>query len=177
MYMKRILEEKLGFQRNTFFVTSDKSEITLHSRYRANIGFDSMKHEFESCECHLFNVNVKATYDSQHLTSFIKSCPSINKKNFMVWVRERTIPTERQPLAAKRLPTCADRGCHVVSVTDPSGRILGFLNRSRYFSIKQLLSCTHETEWTPFQTHYSFFSGSARNRTRASGSVAKNSDH
>jgi hypothetical protein len=36
----------------------------------------------------------------------------------------------------------------------------------------------HEAEWTPFQTHYFlFFSGSAGNRTRASGSVAKNSDH
>jgi hypothetical protein len=64
----------------------------------------------------------------------------------------------------------------VVSVTDPYGRILGFLDRSRYFSIKYLLSCTHEAEWTPFQTHY-FFSGSAGNRTQASGSVAKNSDH
>jgi hypothetical protein len=42
-------------------------------------------------------------------------------------------------------------------VTDPYGRILGFLDRSRYFSIKQLLSCTHEAEWTPFQTHYVFF--------------------
>jgi hypothetical protein len=39
-------------------------------------------------------------------------------------------------LLAKRLPTFADRGCHVVSVTDPYGRILGFLDRSRYFSIK-----------------------------------------
>jgi hypothetical protein len=28
------------------------------------------------------------------------------------------------------------KGCHVVSVTDPYGRILGFLDRSRYFSIK-----------------------------------------
>jgi hypothetical protein len=28
------------------------------------------------------------------------------------------------------------RGCHVVSVTDPYGRILGFLDRSHYFSIK-----------------------------------------
>jgi hypothetical protein len=26
-------------------------------------------------------------------------------------------------------------GCHVVSVTNPFGRILGFLDRSRYFSI------------------------------------------
>jgi hypothetical protein len=45
----------------------------------------------------------------------------------------------------------------VVSVTDPYGRILGFLDRSSYFSIKQLLNCTHEAEWTPFQTHYIFF--------------------
>jgi hypothetical protein len=73
----------------------------------------------------------------------------------------------------------------VVSVTDPSGRILGFLDRNRYFSLKYLLSCTHEAEWTPFQTHYCFpffflslrKSGGAGNRTRASGSVAKNSDH
>jgi hypothetical protein len=65
----------------------------------------------------------------------------------------------------------------VVSVKDPYGRILDFLDRSRYFSIKYLLSCTHEAEWTPFQTHDIFFSGSAGNRTRASGSVAKNSDH
>jgi hypothetical protein len=42
----------------------------------------------------------------------------------------------------------------VVGVTDPYGRILGFLDRSRYFSIKQLLNCTHEAEWTPLQTHY-----------------------
>jgi hypothetical protein len=41
-------------------------------------------------------------------------------------------------------------------VTDPYGRILAFLDRNRYFSIKQLLSCTHEAEWTPFQTHYFF---------------------
>jgi hypothetical protein len=30
----------------------------------------------------------------------------------------------------------ADRECHVVSVTDPYGLILGFIDRSRYFSIK-----------------------------------------
>jgi hypothetical protein len=63
----------------------------------------------------------------------------------------------------------------MVSVTDPYGRILGFLDISRYFSIKQLLSCTHEAEWTTFQTHY-LFSGSAGNRTRASRSVAKNNE-
>jgi hypothetical protein len=59
-------------------------------------------------------------------------------------------------LSAKCLPTFADRGCHVVRVTDPYGCILDFLDRSRYFSIKLLFSCTHEAEWTPFQTHYLF---------------------
>jgi hypothetical protein len=36
-------------------------------------------------------------------------------------------------LSAKWLPTFADKGCHVVSVTDPYGRILGLLDRSRFF--------------------------------------------
>jgi hypothetical protein len=44
----------------------------------------------------------------------------------------------------------------VVSVTDPYGRILGFVDRSHYFSIKELLSYSHEAEWTPFQTYYFF---------------------
>jgi hypothetical protein len=48
------------------------------------------------------------------------------KLNPMVWVRERTIPTERPPLVGEVLPTCADRRCHVVSVTDSSGRISRF---------------------------------------------------
>jgi hypothetical protein len=55
-------------------------------------------------------------------------------------------------LSAKFLPTFADRGYHVVSVTDPYDRILGFLDRIRYFSYNLLLNYTHEAEWTPFQT-------------------------
>jgi hypothetical protein len=30
---------------------------------------------------------------------------------------------------------------------------LSFLDRSRYFSFKNLLIYPHEAEWTPFQTH------------------------
>jgi hypothetical protein len=46
--------------------------------------------------------------------------------------------TDRATAACRRsdCKLFADRGCHVVSVTDPYGRILGFLDRSRYFSIK-----------------------------------------
>jgi hypothetical protein len=36
-------------------------------------------------------------------------------------------------MSAKLVPTFADRGCRVVSATDPHGRILGFLDRSRYY--------------------------------------------
>jgi CBS-domain-containing membrane protein len=40
-------------------------------------------------------------------------------------------PSDRR-LSAELLPIFADRGFHVVSVTDPYGRIIGFLDRSRY---------------------------------------------
>jgi hypothetical protein len=36
-------------------------------------------------------------------------------------------------MSAKLVSTFADKGCHVVSATDPHGRILGFLGRSRYY--------------------------------------------
>jgi hypothetical protein len=51
----------------------------------------------------------------------------------VAWVRDRTIPTERPPLVGQVSAKFADKGCHVVSVTDPYGRNLGFLDRSRYF--------------------------------------------
>jgi hypothetical protein len=41
-------------------------------------------------------------------------------------------PSDRR-LSANFVPALEDRGCHVVSVTNPYGRILGFLDRSRYF--------------------------------------------
>jgi hypothetical protein len=65
-----------------------------------------------------------------------------------------------------------DRGRLVVSVTDPFGRILDFLDWSRYFSSKY-----DEAQWTPFQTHY--FSGNVVEpgiEPGTSGSVARNSD-
>jgi hypothetical protein len=46
--------------------------------------------------------------------------------------------TDRATAACRRsdCQLFADRGCHVASVTDLYGLILGFLDRSRYFSIK-----------------------------------------
>jgi hypothetical protein len=39
-------------------------------------------------------------------------------------------------MSAKLVPTFSDRGCRVVSSTDPYSHILDFLDQSRYFSIQ-----------------------------------------
>jgi hypothetical protein len=44
-------------------------------------------------------------------------------------------PRDR-PLSAKLVLTFADRGCHVVRVTDPYGSILGVLDRGSYFYLQ-----------------------------------------
>jgi hypothetical protein len=85
-------------------------------------------------------------------------------------------PSNRR-LSAKWLPTFADRGCHVVSVTDPYGRILAFLDRNRYFFYQVAPQLYSRGRMDPVPDPLLFCSGSAGNRTRASGSVAKNSDH
>jgi hypothetical protein len=48
-------------------------------------------------------------------------------------------PSDRR-LSAKRLPTFADRGSHVVSVTNPYGRVLDFRDRLFYQVAPQLYS-------------------------------------
>jgi hypothetical protein len=96
----------------------------------------------------------------------------------VAWVRERTIPTERPPLVGEVSANFLWIECHVVSVTDTYGHILGFLDRSRYFffrSAPQLYS----RGWVDPVPDLLLFrkSGSVGNRTRTSGSVARNSDH
>jgi hypothetical protein len=50
-------------------------------------------------------------------------------------VSELYRPNDRR-LSAEFVPTFADRGCRVVSVADPYGRILDFLYKNRYFSFQ-----------------------------------------
>jgi predicted RNA-binding Zn ribbon-like protein len=60
------------------------------------------------------------------------------KKTKLNDLSPRANNTDRASAACRRsdCQLFADRGYHVVSVTDPYGCILGFLDRSRYFSIK-----------------------------------------
>jgi hypothetical protein len=86
-------------------------------------------------------------------------------------------PSDRR-LWAKLVPTFADRECRVVSAADPHGRILGFLDRRRYCFF-QVAPKLYSRGWVdpvpdPLLLRKS---GSAGNRTRASGSVARNSNY
>jgi hypothetical protein len=53
-------------------------------------------------------------------------------KNSVALVHKLYRPSDRR-LLGKLVPTFADRGCRVGSATDPHGRILGFLDRRRYY--------------------------------------------
>jgi hypothetical protein len=60
------------------------------------------------------------------------------RKEKTLWpesVSELYLPRDCR-ISAKLVPTFAYRGFHMVSVPDPYGRILGFLDRSCYFSFK-----------------------------------------
>jgi hypothetical protein len=59
----------------------------------------------------------------QHLFSFLKKNTPWSES-----ASELCRPSDRR-LLAKLVPTFADRGSHVVSVMDPYGRILDFLDR------------------------------------------------
>jgi hypothetical protein len=112
------------------------------------------------------------------LSSEILNTRKHKNKNSVTLVRQRTIATERPPLVSEvRANVCYRRG-HVSSVTDPYDVLSAFWTGAATFSFKLLLSCTHEAECTSFQTHcFSENLCRARNRTQASGSVTRNSDH
>jgi hypothetical protein len=86
-------------------------------------------------------------------------------------VRERIYRPSDRRLLAKLVPTFADRGLHVVSVTDLYGRILGFLDRSRYFFFQVAPQLCSEGWVDPVPDPLLLRKpGSAGSRTRTSGS-------
>jgi hypothetical protein len=98
--------------------------------------------------------------------------------NSVAWVRERNIPTERPPLVGKIIANFCGYRCRVVSAADPYGRILDFLDQSRYFFF-QATPQLYSRDWvdTVLDPVLIRKSRSAGNRTGISGSVTRNSDH
>jgi hypothetical protein len=96
------------------------------------------------------------------ITLFTASAFYPSKREIMIFTGKNVFKLKKTPwsspranyndrvTAACRRSDCllfADIGCHVVSVTDSYGRILGFLDRSRYFSIK------YDYVYVMFYTH------------------------
>jgi hypothetical protein len=97
----------------------------------------------------------------------------------MSLVRYRTIPIERPPLVGEVSASFLKRVvCRIVSVADHYRRNLGFLDRCCYFFF-QVASQLYSRGWVDPVPDPLFLrkSGSAGNRTRNSGSVARKSDH
>jgi hypothetical protein len=68
---------------------------------------------------------------------YVISLSHQKKTNKLHGLSPRANYTDRATAACRRSDCqLADKGCHVVSVTDPYGRNLGFLDSSRYFFIK-----------------------------------------
>jgi hypothetical protein len=103
----------------------------------------------------------------------VKKEERIKKTQWPESASELYRPSDRR-LLPKLAPTFADRGCHVVSVTDPYGSILGFLDRSRYFFF-QVASQLYSRVWVDTVPDSPLLrkSGSAGNRSP--GPVARNS--
>jgi hypothetical protein len=93
----------------------------------------------------------------------------------MASVRKRTIPTERPPLVSEVSANFfADRGCHVVSVKDPYGRILGFLDRSHYYFFQIAPQLYSRSCIGPCSRPTTFFLVVPGTEPGTSGSVARN---
>jgi hypothetical protein len=96
----------------------------------------------------------------KHVTAAVNT--HVRKEtNSVTSIRKWTIPTERPPLVSE-----VSANFCVVSATDPHGRILGFLDRSRYYFFQltpQLYSrgCVDPAPGPPLLRK----SGSAGNRT------------
>jgi hypothetical protein len=78
-----------------------------------------------------------------------------NNNNSVDLVRQRTAQTERLPLIGEVRTKFADRGVSRSQRDESPTTVFSvFSTGATTFSFKQLLNCTHEVGWTPFQTHY-----------------------
>jgi hypothetical protein len=57
-------------------------------------------------------------------------------------------------LSVKLAPTFADGGFSVDIAWNPTAVFSVLETEAANFSSKLLLNCSHQAEWTPFQTHY-----------------------
>jgi hypothetical protein len=121
------------------------------------------------CYCNCFCLRWNEYYSEKSYIPYIFSPHGPESVSELYW------PSYRR-LSAKLMPAFEDRGCHMVSVTDPFCCILEFLDRSHYFQVAPQLYWRGPVG-PVLDSLLLRKSGSAGNRTRTSKSVARNSDH
>jgi hypothetical protein len=119
----------------------------------------------------LHRIDEILTEFSRHAHRAFRGYPlNIMKTNLRGLKPQRIIPTERPPFVGEDSANFLRIEGATWSVTDPYGHILGFLDRSRSSIVLTRQIWPRSRPTTPKM-------GSAGNRTRTSGSVARNSDH
>jgi hypothetical protein len=126
------IEEDAGWRAEWNLDTLWRHTIWPRSDTDCNVNAGNMSIVQRDCRnvtCNYFRLYIDwFEYNSLFCHVFEKEPPWLESAS------ELYRPSDRR-LSLKLVPTFADRGCHVVSVTDPYGRILGFLDRNRYFSL------------------------------------------
>jgi hypothetical protein len=108
-------------------VISDCMFVVMSNGSTSKRSFEKLINCIKSSNVGSTNINIDFPhglddyiYFKRHI-SIYQTKFHIWKQNSMVWVRERTIPTERPPLVGEVIANFfADRRCHVVSVTIPT---------------------------------------------------------
>jgi hypothetical protein len=117
---------------------------------------------------------------NKHLKTLLRGTVlpiKLKKLNSMVWVRVLTIPTERPPFVGEVISNFL----RIEGATWSAWRILrpySWFSRYEPLLFYQVAPQFYSRGWVdPVPDPLHFFCGSAGNRTGASVSVAKNSDH
>jgi hypothetical protein len=140
-------------------------EVLLrHTRGRGEENCGRLRPRFESGTYQIQKAScTRATFKQTKQTPWPESASELYR------------PRDRR-LSAKLVPTFVNRGCHVVIATDPYGRTLGFLDRSRYFFSSSCSIVRRRLSGPLPNPRLLRKSGRAGTRTRTSGPVDRNSD-
>jgi hypothetical protein len=171
----------MRFERNNTHLRSITFTVTVGSGKRSLLAKESRRTEFFNVWRVLRLTEVLRPNTDKDMNTRLKHlwfklwvrnpyclCTMCSKKlNWTLWPESASIlyrPSDRR-LSAKLVPIFADRRCQVVSVTDPYGRILGFLDRNnvlysdyfKFLPFMLLLLCLVFVLSSFFSFFHSFF--------------------
>jgi hypothetical protein len=119
-----------GFGRKYYFLLQDQMSSNKPTIGQTDLCLSRFLQNFyQTTRCHIQASSSLHSHSPDNVRHYTKTTPWPESAS------ELYRPSDRR-LSAKLVPTLADRGCCVVSVTDPYGRNLRCLDRSNYFSFQ-----------------------------------------